>query len=90
MAEHAESSELQAAAEVCLTSLCEHRDFTTPQSIAGSPFLEQKLSQQEIQEGLFELERQGLATGENGIWRLTEAGEERCQQGEASSRESYS
>ncbi len=69
--------DLTDPAILVLESLCNYPGVDTPGSIADSIKLQQA-DAAEIQRGLHELERMGLAQEAHGRWKLTGDGLSRC------------
>jgi hypothetical protein len=59
---------LSDAAKLALTSLTEHPELDTPETISNGPFGVDQLDTPEIAEGLKELAAHGLAVEKAGRW----------------------
>ena len=66
--------ELSPAAQFALKSLKDHPGDTMLSAIADGQYNPERLTRDEVGEGLVELESLGLAQEEDGQWRLTPRG----------------
>jgi len=64
---------LSSQARMARMSLHQQPDLNTPQAMATGP-LDYQLLAGDFERGLRELEGNGLAVCEDGVWRLTSAG----------------
>jgi hypothetical protein len=64
---------LSAVAAYVFRSLRDHPELRLPDAIAAGPAIDGAIDEQQVRDGLAELERSGLAREEPGLgWQLTE------------------
>ena len=73
-----ETGDLEGVARIVLTSLCEAPDLTTAETMVTGPLSAHGVTTQQVNDGLQELQSQGLVESRQGLWYLTDAGRERC------------